>query len=181
MVFSVEIRDWWAGDTDERFWLEVTDRDNLGADLFASKTTVAGHETPSHSMVAEVSVGDVVVHWWMQAGVESAAVAYSKVVGPVEHAAIRRKARAAWRAPLGDFTELDVPVTLADLRQVETELRVVRGQLRITHGNPLYLPFAFSNKRPLRPAQGYLFKLPKAMLEAIPGLHAVTGQADLHS
>ncbi|MGN6132574.1 MAG: hypothetical protein ACTHOK_19760 [Nocardioidaceae bacterium] len=36
------INEWWAADPGQRFWMEMTDRDDLGADLFAPTTGGSG-------------------------------------------------------------------------------------------------------------------------------------------
>lgn len=46
----------------------------------------------------------------------------------------------------------------------------IRDQLELAHGSPLYFPFVFSDKRPLRPAQGYLVKFPRALVKAVDSL-----------
>jgi hypothetical protein len=40
-----------------------------------------------------------------------------------------------------------------------------------TVGSPLYFPFETGTKRPTRPMQGYLFKLPRFFVELFPELH----------
>jgi len=78
--------------------------------------------------------------------------------------------RPSWLFPLSDFTDLARPVTLEQLRSLELELRARSNELAARWKGSLYLPFAFSNKRPLRTAQGYLTKLPASFVALIPGL-----------
>jgi hypothetical protein len=177
------INEWWAGDPTERYWLEITDRADLGVDLHAPKTDQSGKETWSYSLVSHVRDGDIVFHYWKQAGQDKAIVGYSKATGSLESSEIQWQPhgtfgrgkkmlanRPAWRFPLSDFTDLSTPVTLEDLRGLEPSLRENVEGLAQTFSGPLYLPFVFSNRRPLRTAQGYLTKLPASFVTAIPGL-----------
>lgn len=179
------INQWWADDPTERYWLEVTDRDVLGSNIIAPKFAASGKETPTYALVGLVKPGDVVFHWWKRPGEEPAIVGSSRVVGdPFDsellwqaHGSYGRSDkptdRDAWEAPLSGYEDLESPVTLADLRDEEAALRSIRDQLAAGSTGGIYFPFAFSNKRPLRTGQGYLFKLPAAVVELLPNLRAV--------
>jgi hypothetical protein len=78
--------------------------------------------------------------------------------------------------PLADFQDLEQPVTLADLRASEPILRTEIESLQRTHKGPLYLPFALSDKRPVRVAQTYLAKMPRELVLAIRGLQDAISQ-----
>ena len=99
---------------------------------------------------------------WHKTEAESAIVARSEVIG-------RAVAEDDWwRLPLVGFTEFE-EISRADLR------RRGRGSDRSTRafgttGAPLYLPFALSDKQPLRPIQTYLAKMPAALVEQFPAL-----------
>lgn len=60
------INEWWAGDPSERYWLEITDRERLGEDLYAPKAAKGGKDTPGYSLVSHVRDGDIVFHYWKQ-------------------------------------------------------------------------------------------------------------------
>jgi hypothetical protein len=77
------INEWWNGEPEERYWLEITDRSDLGGDLYAPQRDQAGHESWSYELVTYVRDADIVLHWWKQAGQESAIVGYSHAVGSV--------------------------------------------------------------------------------------------------
>lgn len=181
---------WWDGDPEERYWLEITDREDLGADLHAPKRDGSGNEYWSYSLVAEVNEGDVVLHWWKRAGGEPAFVGRSLAVGSVQTSSIVWNAHGtvgrargetsarqpSWRFPLEGFTEFQEPITLAEVRSVEGKLRSAHEYLSLTTSHPLYFPFAFSDKRPLRTAQGYLVKFPADLIPVVPGLASALGQ-----
>lgn len=185
----MSINEWWLNDPKEQFWLEITDRATLGQDLYTPQLDSSGKGTWSYALVPHVKPGDVVFHYWKQPGQSKAIVAVSKAIGPPEDTTIRWQAhgtsgrastndtpeeRPAWRLPLSEFTDLPSPVSLEEIRLLEPELRMATTKLRSEHKGHLYLPFAFSDKRPLRTAQGYLTKLPAAYVRIIPGLSPVS-------
>jgi hypothetical protein len=61
-------------------------------------------------------------------------------------------------------------VTLDAIRRSEPDLRRVRDRLEAERGRPLYFPFEIGTRRPLRTAQGYLFKFPSEAVATLPGL-----------
>jgi hypothetical protein len=177
------IHEWWTADPRERYWMEITDRPDLGANLHAPQRDDAGSEYWSYALVTSVRPGDVVLHWWKLPGEDPALVGWSRAVGEVRAAEIVWTAHGSygrarpsdspepsWLAPLENFTEFDSAVTLGELRAQEMSLRAVRDALELRYGKPLYFPFVFSDKRPLRTAQGYLVKFPAALVEAVDSL-----------
>lgn len=144
--------------------------------------TSTGHT----SLWARVNEGDIVFHWWKRGVEEPALVGWSRAVGAVETSSIvwnahgtsgrargeTRSRQPSWRLPLEGFTELDKAITLTEVRAVEADIRRVHDRMGQTISRPLYFPFAFSEKRPLRTTQGYLFKFPAALVPAFPGLSA---------
>lgn len=181
----MELHEWWAGDPSERFWLEITDREDLGTNLWAPQLDDGGRPTWSYELVTAVRPGDIVLHWTKQG--DKSVVAYSHVTG-VPHASTivwqshgtygRQKAlpttpRPAWEAPLGGLTPLATPVSLERVREEEAVLRAIRQDLEAEHGAPIYFPFALSNSRPVRAAQAYLTKFPARLVEAFPELAEV--------
>lgn len=54
---------WWDGYPDEVFWLEITDRADLGLDLHAPAADEEGYDYWSYAFVREVREGDVVLHY----------------------------------------------------------------------------------------------------------------------
>ncbi len=156
--------------------------------MFAPKADASGRPNWTYDLVRYVRDGDVVFHWWKQAGTDPAIVGYSRAVGSVETSRITWQARGtvgraagapitgpAWRFPLGEYVDLPDPVTLGRLRVLEPQLAAVRDSLEAAVGGPLYFPFAFSDKRPLRTTQGYLVKVPRSVVVAIPELQAALG------
>ena len=45
---------WWAGDPRQRFWLEITDRPDIGVDLHCPRRDAAGNRNPGYSLIWSV-------------------------------------------------------------------------------------------------------------------------------
>lgn len=180
---------WWSGDNTERYWVEVTDRSDLGENLHTPKASTTGTSTWGYELVNYVQPGDVVFHWHKRiADAGPALVAWSVATGDIEDTQIKWQAhgtygraaeppppRPAWLMPLVDYTPLDPVITYDDIKSLEPMIRTIEADLRETHGGPLYFPFSFSEKRPIRTTQTYLAKFPRALAELL-GIADVTGE-----
>jgi hypothetical protein len=176
----VELNRWWRDDPAETFWLEITDRPNLGDDLNAPQRRDDGREFWGYSLINEIANGDIVFHYHKR---EMAIVAWSRASGSVwqdtvlwgAHGTAARAAgihpylRPGWRHGLEDFNRLSAPVTLADLRARESDLKGVSQHLIAAFGSNIYFPVNFYPGS-MRPAQGYLTKMPKAVMTMFPSL-----------
>ena len=170
-------------DPAERYWLEITNREDLGTDLWAPQTDYAGRDYWSYRLITYIRADDVVLHWHKSLIGKPAIVAWSYASGEPELSEITWQARGtvgrqqaaprtapAWRMPLEEHTPLLHPVTQSTLRDAESAVRLVYARVRQGHEGPLYFPFALSERRPIRTAQGYLVKFPVALLEVFPEL-----------
>ncbi|HST49589.1 protein NO VEIN domain-containing protein [Jatrophihabitans sp.] len=182
---------WWASDPHQRFWMEITDRDDLGADLFAPTADGSGRPYWGYELITYVQPGDVIVHWHKTLAGEPGIVGWSQATGFYEetdiswqaHGTVGRRAgslepRPAWRMPLLNFTPLARPVLISEVRAWEPELRKVLAQLEVQYPDGrLYFPFGFSDRRELRAQQTYFVKMPREVLEilALEDLGDVTG------
>jgi hypothetical protein len=167
---------WWEGRSTEIFWLEVTRRPDIGANLNAPQTNENADEFWSYSLIKEVKDGDLVFHY---DGVAQAIVGRSVATGIVwedqviwaargssaRSANIAPHPRPGWYLGLEGYGRLPVPVTLDAIRERVDVIRSLKASLSDDVGEPLYFPFEIGPKRPIRPMQGYLFKLPSAFLE----------------
>ena len=166
----MEFNRWWSGQQDERFWLEITDRKDLGVDLQAPQIGRDGHEVWHYSLITEVRPGDVVFHYTR--GVDSlpAITAWSRAVGrawsePIEWASHAGETTGevptepGWRLSLEGHFPLSRPLSLERIRQNEDAIREIEKRLVHEHGHPTYHPFE-TGKRPTRAAPAYLAKLP---------------------
>ncbi|MFF4827097.1 DUF3883 domain-containing protein [Streptomyces sp. NPDC001312] len=175
------INKWWGHDPNERYWLEITNREDIGTNLLAPQANDRGEEYWSYALVREVRPGDLVLHWDKNYG--PGVVGYSHVRAEAFASTITWQSRgtygrkrgesrpeAAWEAPLGGYRRLKHPVTQARIREIEPRIRALRDRLTEEVGSPIYFPFALSDARPVRAAQGYLTKLPRALVEELPEL-----------
>src|SRR5437763_859865 len=72
---------WWSANPAERFWCEVTDRPDVGADLKCPQTNEAGKAYWSYGLINEIEPGDIVFHYSTNT---QAFVGASVAGGPVE-------------------------------------------------------------------------------------------------
>lgn len=184
------INRWWEGNPAEKYWMEITDRPDLGANLIAPTTAKGGKETFSYSLVNHVREGDVVFHWWKRTE-PVAIVARSTVAGAPALSTITWTARGsysagartteAFEAPLDRLTELDSVWTLEDLRMREGELRAAKDALAASVDGPIYFPWTFFVDQPLRTTQGYLVKMPASVVNLLGLDSAETSAAPGHT
>ena len=176
-----EVNAWWEGDRGEIYWLEITDRSDIGVDLHAPQRDARGMRSPGYSLIWWIAPGDIVFHYDRN---EQTIVAWSSAVGQVEEApvvwlphraATRRRigiatARPGWWLDLDGPYPLSRPLTLGDLRSRGEDVRGALEELRALHGGSLYFPFFFYRGTELRPMQPYLNKLPAAVVRVLPEL-----------
>jgi hypothetical protein len=75
-------------------------------------------------------------------------------------AGIQPHTRPGWYVGLEDHKQLRTSLELDLIRAFQKEIFKLMSGLTIEVGSPLYFPFEMGNARPMRPMQGYLFKLP---------------------
>jgi len=182
---------WWESAPEEVFWVEITDRPDLGEDLAAPQLNEYERPYWSYDLVNEVAEGDVVLHY--AARPSNRISSWSRAVGqPYEglltwgahgqasgRGPVDPYERPAWRRPLEGPYPIERPATMDVFREAEDEIRRVYDALRERHpGLPLYFPFQLSEHRPVRAFQGYMAKMPRELLLAIPQLAPVVGLAE---
>ena len=79
---------WWESDPEQRFWLEITDRDNLGENLLSPQLGRNGRSTPGYELMTHVKPGDIIFHYWQQADQEPAIVSYSVAISNAQPSTI---------------------------------------------------------------------------------------------
>ena len=122
------INRWWEADPAEIFWMEITGRNDLGANLAAPQTDERGAEYVGYTLVREVRDGDVVFHFDRKL---RQIVAWSRALGGPytgtiiwaargtsfrQHGGGKAYERPGWFFNLEGPYPLDEPVTLAWLR-----------------------------------------------------------------
>jgi hypothetical protein len=82
---------------------------------------------------------------------------------------------------LGQYRELDTPVSLADIRAHRDALMALRGRIQArAGGHPVYLPW-IPYRGTLRTFQSYLVKMPQEAIDLFPRLRAAVDQAQAHA
>lgn len=177
----------WAGDPRQRFWLETTDRTDIGVDLHCPQRDASGARTPGFSLIWWIQTGDVIFHYDLN---KRAITGWSRAAGHVTEAptlwlsqrgATRRRLQTE-RAQPGWWLDADGPfpiessLTLADIRERSQDLRGLDG-LRSDHPGSLYFPFSFYGGTQPRPQQPYLGKFPAEFVELFPVLAAAAREA----
>ena len=56
------MKKWWADRPGEHYWMEITERDDLGADLNAPLLDEKGKQNANYALVGEADDGDIVFH-----------------------------------------------------------------------------------------------------------------------
>jgi hypothetical protein len=176
------VRPWWSRDTRERYWMEITDRSDIGTDLHCPQRDIALRPSPGFSAIWFLREGDVVVHYNKNV---KAIVAWSLVAGQVEAAptlwtshrrsTVQRvgstpRLQPGWWVDLEGPFLLTEPVSLGQLRQRGSDILATQAALSASHGR-IYAPFcAHGENAILRPTQYYLTKLPQSVVGLLPEL-----------
>ena len=169
---------WWATDPDEIYWLEITLRSDIGADLRCPQRGKNGEFIWQYALIRETRAGDVVFHY---DATQTAIVGWSIITAPAASGPAPSGDPAEqpwWFVPLANFTALPTPVKLNELSSKQQDVMAVRDALRKTHGDPLYFPFQATAKHTFRPAEAYFTKLPKAVLQVDERLRHAAEEAD---
>lgn len=163
---------WWDGIETERYWLEATDREDIGSDLRAPLLDGADMENWRYGLFRHARPSDVVFHYDKRIG---AITSFSRISGEVYEAPIIWAARGSYardrgavptevpgyRIPLKGHTKLEKPITLEAIRTSRDQIGALYDALP---KGARYFPFELSD-RPIRPLQGYAFKLPAAFVD----------------
>lgn len=163
---------WWQDLARERYWLESTDREDIGTDLRAPLVDGSDNENWRYGLFREANPGDIVFHYDKRSG---AIVSVSRVAGPAFEAPIVWAARGSYardrgavptevpgyRIPLAEHRPLKKVISLDEIRSAREKIGALYDAL--PQGSR-YFPFELSD-RPIRPLQGYAFKLPASFVE----------------
>jgi hypothetical protein len=167
---------WWESSLEEKFWVESTDRTDIGRNLLAPISTNAGQK-----LVAFVEDGDVVFHYYQPT---KSIVAFSVAKGFPKIDEIRWPDRKkseispAYKIDLINYTELDEPISLKEIQDKQSSIRTIKTALDKKYdGKSIYFPFQIPKKKVIQPAQGtYLSKMPKALVDLFPSAVQQLGQ-----
>ena len=167
--------------------MEITRRDDIGADLKAPSAARGGVTTASYVLVPLVQPGDVVVHYDSR---QEAIVGVSVASSVAEPAPIYWVARGSYarrageqprwlpglRVTLDQYGQLEEPVTLAEIRQHKDALLTLRQRIQArASGQPIYFPW-IPYQGTLRTFQSYLVKMPQEAIRLFPQLRKAIEQ-----
>lgn len=182
---------WWEHDPEQRYWMEITGRDDIGENLVAPQLDGGGNANWSYALVSQVRPGDRVLHYSTNSAAGAAIIGWSQAIGDVSEGVITWQARGtrgrergfattgpSWFVPLGGMHELAAPIRGKDLGLIDVELNELREKIEREHGRPAYFPFFRYRPGEVRAQQGYLVKFPKELFEILPGLGTVLSEAN---
>ena len=175
---------WWEGDPDERFWCEITGRDDIGSDLKAPQAKENGQPYWSYALLNDIKPGDVVFHYstprnaFVGASIAAAKVEERPIIwtpqgttGRARHE--ERRERPGWWLPLRSYRAAERPLTLEQLQSPEHQawLRDWIAKAQEQHG-ATYAPLQPYPGR-LRAAQGYMTRMPRVFVARFEPLRAL--------
>lgn len=180
----VALNAWWDGDPAQRYWLEITDRDDVGADLRAPKVADNSSTKWSYDLCSLVEVGDRVLHYMKRAPGQPSIVGWSECTGPAftvpdyswQARGTAGRARGVptvgpgWVVPLGGMKKFTSPTTRSRLNSLRPEVLALRKELEAKVDGSTYFPFYDYGGREIRTQQGYLVKWPVELFELLPEL-----------
>ena len=120
---------WWDTKSDEKYWVEITDRNDIGADLKCPQTNDKGKLNWSYSLIRSIWPGDIIFHYSTRRRSFTGA---SVAGGPIEERPImwvphgtsgrsskKHSERSGWWLPLHGYVEADYPLTLSEMQRPE--------------------------------------------------------------
>ena len=174
---------WWDKLDEEKYWVEITDRKDIGCDLNCPQTDDSGKPEGSYSLIKTIKPGDVVFHYsTRKQRIEGASVAggplEERVTTWIPHGRVGRlkpihAQRPGWWLPIYGFSEAQDKLTLAEVRQpddkdwiyqwihskeLEIQSRRKSGERKLQKA--IAAPFQRYGGHTLRAQQGYLTKMP---------------------
>ena len=174
------MNEWWSLYPNQKFWVEITDRSDLGKNIIAPQRAQSGKSTPGYNLLNYVHEGDVVLHWWRKPSNSDnrGFYGYSEVVGQMQEGSIPWKSRGRYAVNekanpkpakywnLTNFTEFPRPILIGDLNRQKVGIFKLIKDLQKEHGNPIYFPFC-ERKGKVSANQTYFAKLPIELLEIL--------------
>lgn len=127
----VKLNRWWQDRPREIFWCEITDREDLGADLKCPQSDNKYKSYWSYSLIKEVLPGDIAFHYSTR---EKAFIGASVAGAPLEerpivwtpHSLPTKKIQAetprpGWWLPIHHFVRMSPSLTLMECRKPENQ------------------------------------------------------------
>jgi hypothetical protein len=174
------MNEWWSSQPNQRFWVEITDRADLGKNIIAPQRAQAGKNTPGYDLLNFVHEGDIVFHWWRKPSNPELRgfYGYSEIVGSMQEGIIPWKSRGRYAENevagpkpakywnLASFNEFQNPILVGDLNKRKNEVFDLILNLEKKYGKPIYFPFC-KREGKVAANQTYFAKLPLELLEIL--------------
>lgn len=177
---------WWDDDPAQRYWMEITDRHDIGAALLAPK--IPERTTPGYDLVSFIQPGDRVLHWSITAS-RRAFIGWSDVAAHVQTIPEytwtpkngEERTTEGWVGPLSGYTAFTEPLPLDLVRDRMDAILALRVTLEDQHQGTVYFPFYLYGGRELRTQQSYFVKFPIELFDLLPELTAVQRRTPLYA
>lgn len=173
---------WWDTLPAEKYWVEITDRPDVGADLKCPQADESSKPYWSYYLIRDIQPGDIIFHYWTP---KKAFVGASVAGGPLEERPISwvphgtygraretHNLREGWWLPVYGYTEANTPLTLeyANHSEEQVWIRQWVSTMKERAGSGLVAaPFQLYPGK-LRGQQGYIAKMPLVFVERWPQL-----------
>lgn len=149
---------WWTASPAERFWIEITDRDEIGSDLSGYQRD-AGHScTQAYILARYIQTDDVALHYDLR---RHSIVGRSVVAEPCV------ETTGSWSVQLRGCVEVSPPIDLARICRKSKAVRLRLDAITKRHRPPYYFPFVVQ-RGGLTIRQTYLAKIPAAVVALFP-------------
>lgn len=153
---------WWTGATNEPYWMELTEREDLGGQLWNSEVGAGGGTIPSTPLLDVMEQDDVVFHY--HKGLR-AIVGRSRVAsGSGVHG--RRNGQRYIGREIDDYEALATGLSLDQIRGESAAVFAAFDSIKAADAPPYFFPFVPSAHGG-QPAQSYMSKFPRAAVEAL--------------
>ncbi len=167
---------WWENAPAERYWLDVTQRDERDGFLACPRSAGRNGSTWVHRLITYVRGGDVVfryddsrraiVGWAISHGrVERHDLAWSSPGTGGAPGATSRTV-PSWGIRLREATLLDESVPLHEIARTQWDLFPTLRAMEDAADTTLHYPFEMGNRESTRPIAGYVFKLPAVFVRS---------------
>jgi hypothetical protein len=171
---------WWSSNPDQRYWVEITDRPDLGKNIIAPQRAKAEKSTPGYDLLNYVAEGDLIFHWWRKPSnpENRGFYGYSEVVGKLQEGVIPWKSRGRYAESevsgpkpakywnLANFHEFSRPYLIGELNTKKDEIFQLIEDLENQYGKPIYFPFC-KREGKVAANQTYFAKLPLELVELL--------------
>lgn len=171
------MNEWWSSQPSQRYWVEITDRADLGKNIIAPQRAQAGKSTSGYELLNYVREGDTVFHWWRKPSKseDRGFYGYSEVVGAMQEGTIPWKSRGRYAENekvgpkpakfwnLTNFTEFRHPILIGHLNERRNAIFDLIESVETLHGQPIYFPFC-KREGKVAANQTYFAKMPLELL-----------------